>query len=101
MDRGGGIALATARLTHVALDARRDKVADSISKELKSNKSAFSRRDPPEVLCQLPSKQRAWGMPGARRPRQHRSSTAETKVETGAHDAFGLFDIDECRAQPG
>jgi len=36
MDRGGGIALATARLTHVALDARRDKVADSISKELKS-----------------------------------------------------------------
>jgi len=36
MDRGGGIALATTRLTHVALDARRDKVADSISKELKS-----------------------------------------------------------------
>jgi len=34
-------------------------------------------------------------------PRQHRSSTAETEVETGAHDALGLFDIDECRAQPG
>src|SRR5215471_4686806 len=25
----------------------------------------------------------------------------ETDVEAGAHDALGLFDVDECRAQPG
>src|SRR5262249_416640 len=25
----------------------------------------------------------------------------ETEIEAGAHDALGLFDIDECRAQPG
>ncbi len=81
MDRGGGIALATARLTHVALDSRRDKVADSISKELKSNKSAFSRRDPPEVLCQLPSKQRRGE---CRPPAAPAASRANGKLSTRA-----------------
>src|SRR5215471_2202746 len=30
-----------------------------------------------------------------------RRGVTETKIEAGAHDALGLFDIDECRAQPG
>ena len=33
-------------------------------------------------------------MVGARR------RVTETEIEAGAHDALGLFDIDECRAQP-
>src|SRR5262245_24868487 len=30
-----------------------------------------------------------------------RRGITETEIEAGAHDALGLFDIDECRAQPG
>src|SRR5262249_46419377 len=30
-----------------------------------------------------------------------RRGVTETEIEAGAHDALGLFDIDECRAQPG
>src|SRR5262249_39139758 len=30
-----------------------------------------------------------------------RRGVTETEIEPGAHDALGLFDIDECRAQPG
>src|SRR5262249_46977000 len=30
-----------------------------------------------------------------------RRCVTETEIEAGAHDALGLFDIDECRAQPG
>src|SRR6266540_899300 len=33
--------------------------------------------------------------------RRHAPLTAETHVETGAHDALGLRDVGECRTQPG
>src|SRR5262245_29415959 len=38
-----------------------------------------------------------WSLPG----RNRSCPTAETQVETGAHDALGLRDIGECRAQSG
>ena len=70
MDRGGGIALAT----------------------------AFSRRDPPEVLCQLPSKQRsgecrppaapADGVTGS--PRAFQASRASYGAVCGARRAACL-----------